>query len=106
MSLRKSIFSPRACSGLMYSGVPTTSPVARRAQGGPFPDLLRDAEVHQAHDAARVAHEVGGLQVPVDDAGLVDGLQPLGDVDAGVEGLLGGKRTLLASGSCAGPRPR
>ena len=28
MSLRKSIFSPRACSGLMYSGVPITRPVA------------------------------------------------------------------------------
>jgi hypothetical protein len=27
-SLRKSTFSPRACSGLMYSGVPTTTPNA------------------------------------------------------------------------------
>ena len=74
MSLRPSSLSPASCSGLMYSGVPTTRPVfvtfcavaARR---------LRDAEVHDLHQVAAVArlgdHDVVGLEIAVHDAHVV-----------------------------------
>ena len=95
MSLRKSIFSPRACSGLMYSGVPMTRPVAVAEAAAP-PQLLRDPEVHQPDLAARVAHDVRRLQVAVDDADVVDRGEAVRDLQRGRERLVRGQPAALA----------
>jgi hypothetical protein len=55
--------------------------------------VLGDAEVHQPRDAVAVQHDVGRLQVAVDDAGVVDGLERVGDLDRDVEGLCCGQRS-------------
>src|SRR5207247_6349274 len=62
------------------------APAARcgNVAAGKDRQLFRDAEVHQAHDALGIDHQVGGLEVAMDDACLVDGLQALG----GLEGQL------------------
>ena len=54
--------------------------------------MLRDPEVHEADHALRIEHDVRGLEVAVDDARLVDGLQALGDLDRYVEGVRGRQR--------------
>jgi hypothetical protein len=65
------------------------------AHRGLGPELLGDAEVHEPDHALAVHHQVRGLEVPVDDARLVDGLEALGHADAGLEGLVGRERALL-----------
>ena len=80
MSLRPSSLSPASCSGLMYSGVPTTRPVFVTF----WPSLLRlgDAEVHHLHDVGAVAplrdHDVVGLEIAMHDPHVVRDLQPVG----------------------------
>ena len=91
MSVRWSILSPRHCSGLMYSGVPMICPVLV----SPPPPVLRSAPPILAIPKSmsrtrplRVAHDVRGLEVAVDDADVVDRLQPVGGLDRDVERLL------------------
>jgi hypothetical protein len=48
---------------------------------------LGDAEVHHPDDASRVAHEVGGLQVAMDDAGVVDRGETFRDLERDLEAV-------------------
>ena len=66
----------------------------RRGRGGaPF---LGDPEVHQPDLAARVAHDVGRLQVAVDDAHVVDRAQAVRELQRRREGLLDRQPAALA----------
>jgi hypothetical protein len=86
MSTRWSTFSPRACSGDMYSGVPNNMPVRRQlaiALGAVLGEL-GDAEVEDLHEVfvAEPLDEVDvlGLEVAVDDAVGVGGGQGRADL--------------------------
>jgi hypothetical protein len=89
MSVRASNLSrsPRACSGGMYCGVPTTMPTmviiaapsscraertSVREGSAPAaslrPEALRETPVHHQHLAVVAEHDVLGLQIAVDDA--------------------------------------
>ncbi len=48
---------------------------------------LRDPEVHQTDDPLRVLHDVGGLEVTVDDARFMDGREPLAHLEGEVVSL-------------------
>ena len=101
-SERKSTSPPRACSGLMYCGVPATVPgsvtviaswpvrTGRRAG-----ERLRQAEVHDLHAAVARDHHVGGLEVAVGDAGVVRGPEPGRHLHRQVEQPLGRHRASL-----------
>jgi hypothetical protein len=75
----------------MYSGVPTMCPCSVRV-----PDALGNAEVHEAGVAARVEHDVGGLEVAVHDARLVHRLQALRHLHREVVGQVGVEGAPLA----------
>ena len=76
MSVRLSTARPRACSGLMYAGVPRIRPVrvaiavvcafARRRLR-----RSRDAEVEHLHRAVCRDLDVGGFEIAMHDAALV-----------------------------------
>ena len=87
MSLRVSMSRPlnSACSGLMYSGVPTicAKPVKSVLSVSCCPSRLGDAEVDHLDDRHAVVQRhqhVRGLEVAVDDALLVGVLHRLADV--------------------------
>jgi hypothetical protein len=69
MSERLSTFSPRACSGDRYCGADHRGGLRHRR--GRVGDGAGDAEVHHLDGAARGEHDVGGLDVAVDDARAV-----------------------------------
>ena len=110
-SARASIASPRACSGAMYAGVPSTVPacvwssVDSPERGGrwsgwrpcrrwgrsapptdrgssaiPAGQVLGQAPVHHLHFAEGPDHDVGRLQVAVDDAATVGEADRLADL--------------------------
>jgi hypothetical protein len=58
-----------------------------RAQG--HGGRLGQSKVQQRRPA-RGEHDVAGLQIPMDDAGLVRRGEGIGDLDAGLEGLVDG----------------
>ena len=73
----------------MYAGVPEMVPPPRGKRA-------RDAEVHD-HDAPRAReHHVLRLDVPVHEAGGVDGLEPGQELRGDVAGLLESERASLA----------
>src|SRR6478735_1295473 len=75
---------PRACSGLMYDGVPSSV-------AGPG-----DPEVGELHEAVLAHQDVGGLDVAMDDLGLVGDTQGQGALADDGAHLLGRHRALLA----------
>ena len=88
ISVRLSTALPRACSGLMYAGVPRITPciVAAMLSVGELEgsssarvtgEGLRQAEVQYLHLAFRRHLHVGRFQVAVDDAFLVRRFQRL-----------------------------
>ena len=54
-------------------------------------ERLREAEVQQLHPAVGKHFDVGRLQVAVDDAGVVRGLEAFGDLPADVERVANGR---------------
>jgi len=62
-----------------------------RVAACPSQVMLGDAEVHDADDLLPVAHQVRGLQVPVNDAGTVDGLEAARHLEDHVPGVLPGE---------------
>ena len=70
MSARRSTGFPRACSGLIYAGVPTTMPScdsrSLKRRFGPL-DRFRQPEVEHLHGAFRRDLNVGRLQIAVND---------------------------------------
>ena len=96
MSLRVSMSSwfISACSGLMYSSVPTKLP--NWCEHRPLRELLAgrlgDAEVDDLghrHAVVEADQDVGGLQVAVDDALLVGVLHRVADRNEELQPLLG-----------------
>ena len=89
MSVRKSILLAAGLLGAHVLGR------AHDLAGGGEPavarplDCLAMPKSMSRTTPARVAHDVRGLEVAVDDADVVDGLQPLGDLDRDLERLLG-----------------
>ena len=86
-----------ACSGLMYSSVPTTWPklVNMRPLGQLLADGLGHAEVDDLGDRAIVVvghQDVGGLQVAVDDPLLMGVLDGLANGDEQLQPLRGVRR--------------
>ena len=83
MSARASTASAEyACSGAMYSGVPMITPGRVRPRSSCAGDLeLGDAEVEQLEQRLALRglrdHHVVGLEIAVDDAGAVRGLDAL-----------------------------
>ena len=69
--------SPRSCSGLAVNG----DRPGRVSVGMRFARRAGDAEIRDAHAAARVEQHVAGFQIPMDDAALVRVFQRLRDVD-------------------------
>ncbi len=57
--------------------------------------LPGNVQVHQAGRPPRVDHHVQGLHVAVDEPPVVQGLEPGGELQREVEGLLGGQPLLL-----------
>ena len=103
MSLRVSTSrsSSSACSGLMYSGVPTTAPkpVNSVSLGQLRPGRLGHAEVDDlGHRPAVVQgdQDVRGLEVAVDDPLLVRVLHRLADRDEQLQPLAGRQPPLVA----------
>ena len=102
MSVRRSVSLPRACSGLMNSGVPTISPGresdmherrgARHVAGKRQLHRLGQAEVEDLDLALGRDLDVRGLQVPVDDALLVRHLERLGDLRRDAQRVGDGER--------------
>ena len=84
MSVRLSVGSPRACSGLIYAGVPMAAPASvAPATGGQRIDPVepfRNPEVENLHLAFLRQRDVGGLQVAMDDALFMGRIQPVGDL--------------------------
>ena len=94
MSVRVSMSSApiSACSGLMYSGVPTRTPSSREQGllGQVMGRRLGHAEVDDLRHRAVVLdrhQDVRGLEVPVDDALLVGVLDTFADLREQVEAL-------------------
>ena len=68
-----------------------------RSSGSGFAfELFGDSKVHESDDAFRVSHDVGGLQVAVDDRRRVNGLEAARGLDHCVEGLVWGKGSVAA----------
>jgi hypothetical protein len=88
-SLRKSARRPRACSGLMYSGLPRTYPV--EAPSVPAAAALAMPKSITLAVPRVVDHHVRRLEVAVDDPHLVDRGQALRDLDGHVEGAIRGQ---------------
>ena len=79
MSLRASMaFSPIACSGLMYCGVPSERPVCVMRAPPALLHRERDAEVGDQRVPA-LQQDVLGLDVAVDDAERVRVAERVGD---------------------------
>ena len=95
MSVRPSSGSPIACSGDMYITVPTAAPGLVRLDGtllcGRFRHR-REAEVEQLGVAARRDEDVGRLDVAMHDAGVVRGVERVGDLHAEVDDGAGRQR--------------
>ena len=95
MSLRPSSGSPAICSGLMYSGVPTTSPVRVTFCASMFAafampkstTFTRSAAVARAGD-----HDVVRLEVAVDDPHVVRHRERLARLPHDLGGALGRER--------------
>ena len=70
----------------MYAGVPlrTSAPSISPASTG-------EAEIGEQHLAARVEHDVGRLQIAMQDALLVRGREPGAQLAGDLERLVGGK---------------
>ncbi len=66
--MRRSRVSPRSCSGDMYGTVPTTPPVLRQSH---IARQLGQPEVDDLHLAIGQQHDVGGLDVAMNDAQAV-----------------------------------
>ena len=100
MSARLSTGRPFACSGAMYAAVPRITPRSVRAGDrsvGEFAsaaatrssgvERFGEAEVEHLHDAVRRDLHVGRLEIAMDDAFLVRGLERLGDLAGDGEGV-------------------
>src|SRR3989442_1505396 len=59
-------------------------------------EALGDPEIHELHDASRVAHDVRGLEIAMDDTFAVDGLEGVGDLQDHLIGLRRGQPTPFA----------
>ena len=97
MSARNPTLSPRACSGLMYEGVPWMTPVcvtagARQCIGGRWSEIFGEPEVQDLHSSIGRDRNVGGLQIPVHDALAVFGFERLRNLQRDAQGLLDGHR--------------
>ena len=103
MSVRRSVSLPRACSGLMNSGVPTISP-GRESDMTIVGDFDMSPEKGSSIALARPKSrtltlplgrelDVRGLQVPVDHALLVRHLERLGDLRCDAQPVLQIERT-------------
>ncbi len=106
MSLRASDSLPSSCSGAMYWNVPRIVPCCVIARGisvgrdvAEDEDFtagsrrLREAEVEELHARLR-QHDVAGLQVAVDDAGVVRRVEGRRDLDRDLQELLRRERPL------------
>ena len=104
MSVRLSTARPRACSGDIYAAVPRITHlrgsssqrggligITRRGGVG----CLRQAEVQDLDGPVLPHFDVGGLQVAVDDPGLVGRLQCLGDLLGNGQGFIDWDRAPL-----------
>ena len=91
MSARLSTVRPRACSGDMYAAVPRMIPACVMAGDGQRRVRaaaplrrgihgLRQPEIEHLHRAVACHLDVGRLQVTVHDAGLVRGLERIGNL--------------------------
>ncbi len=87
-SERASTCSPLACSGERYWAVPIDRGGLRHRHAG-VAHGAGDAEVHDLDLAGAGQHDVGRLDVAVDDAGPVAVLQRLEDADGHLQGPLG-----------------
>src|SRR5215471_6698425 len=103
MSLRASTFSPRACSGDMYSGVPDTVVPPLEIAFAPARLDRGHAEVAHLRHVDEIAvvvallgeDDVLGLDVAVDDALLVRGAEGRADLGHDVDDARQGERLLL-----------
>ena len=77
--------------------------VIRSAHDRPGAEERGQAEIHQPHPSARVDQHVLGLDVPVDDPGVVGMLEGLGDLRHEVEGIALGDRAVGQELPQAGP---
>ena len=74
--------------------MPTTRSSSGRRDRASGSEERGQAEIHEPHPPARVHQHVLGLDVPVDDPGLVGVLEGLGDLRHEVEGIALGDRAL------------
>ena len=109
MSVRVSRALPHACSGLMYGTVPRMTPwtvgsasfetVSATIRDGSDLERLGEAEIEDLHLSLVGHFDVGRLQVAMDDAPLVRGLESLGNLNRDRHSVANGKRS-------PGPRAR
>ena len=90
MSARPSTRSPRICSGAMKSIVPTQPPGAVTPALGER--MARETEVAEVDLIVPAEQDVRGLDVAVDDPGVVRGVERLGDLEHDRRGLRRCKR--------------
>ena len=101
MSERASTGWPCACSGERYAAVPSTAAVCATVSAVAV--IAGDAEVRDLHLAARVQHDVARLDVAVDHALRVSGLERATHVHRDVRGAIG--HDAPAAGQELGERP-
>ena len=100
MSVRASTSPASSCSGAMYGAVPSIVPSWVRvlvsptvlSENGLDGVRLRDAEVEQLGAGAR-EHDVGRLQIAVDDASAMGAIQRVGDLRGDLQRLRDGQCT-------------
>ena len=100
MSLRESILLARACSGLMYSGVPMICPVAVAPRGAPSLRRLAMPKSISRTTPAASRMMFGVLRSRWMTPDVVDGLQALGHLDRDVEGLFGREQPPRSRRTC------